>query len=232
MTDTFAERLRTVREAVARAALDAGRAADAVRLLAVSKTFPVEVLQEAYRSGVRAFGENKIQELEVKKPRLPGDVEWHFIGHLQSNKAARAVELADWIHSVDSVKLLTRLDRLAGERGRRPVILLEVNSGEAEKSGVDYDELPELAAAAAAAENLDWRGLMTMAPLCGDPAVWSRAFERLREARDELERRLGVRLPELSMGMSGDFPEAVAAGATIVRIGSALFGGRDYQKKM
>lgn len=228
MTESFAQRLQAVREEIARVALAAGRSPESVRLLAVSKTFPAAAVREAYAAGLRCFGENKIQELELKRPQLPGDIEWHFIGHLQSNKAARAVELADWIHSVDSLKLLSRLDRLAGERNRRPVILIEVNSGETEKSGVDYAALPELAAAAANAEHLDWRGLMTMAPLSADPAVWRRAFERLRSTRDELECRLGVKLPELSMGMSGDFPAAVAAGATLVRIGSALFGSRIY----
>ena len=229
MDEPFEQRLQAVREAIARAAAGAGRAPESVRLLAVGKTFPAAVVRTAYDAGLRRFGENKIQELELKKPQLPADIEWHFIGHLQSNKAARAVELADWIHSVDSLKLLNRLDRLAGECGRRPVILLEVNSGEAEKSGVDYADLPELAAAAARAEHLDWRGLMTMAPLCDDPAVWRRAFEKLRDARDGLEATLAVKLPELSMGMSGDFPTAIACGSTMVRIGSALFGRRSYE---
>jgi pyridoxal phosphate enzyme (YggS family) len=199
-----------------------------VKILAVSKTFPVEAIREAYSCGVRMFGENKIQELAVKVAQLPDDVEWHFIGHLQSNKAAKAVELADWIHSVDSLKLLQKLDRCAGEQHKRPVILLEVNSGEEAKSGISYDELFDLARAAAAAENLDFRGLMTMAPLCDDPAVWQKAFENLASARDELEKALQITLPELSMGMTGDFKEAIAAGSTIVRIGSRLFGNRCY----
>jgi len=204
------------------------RPANAVKILAVSKTFPVEAIREAYSCGVRMFGENKIQELAVKVAQLPDDIEWHFIGHLQSNKAAKAVELADWIHSVDSLKLLNKLDRCAGEQQKRLNILLEVNSGEEAKSGVSYDELPELARAAAAAENLDFRGLMTMAPLCDDPAVWQKSFEKLASARDELEKSLQITLPELSMGMTGDFKEAIAAGSTIVRIGSRLFGKRCY----
>ena len=124
--DSFAERLAGVRARVERAAREAGRAPETVRVLAVSKTFPAEAIREAYRAGARCFGENKIQELEAKKPLLPADIEWHFIGHLQSNKAAKAVELADWIHSVDSLKLLHKLDRVAGDLGRKPVILLEV----------------------------------------------------------------------------------------------------------
>ena len=175
------------------------------------------------------FGENKIQELAEKAAILPQDIQWHFIGHLHSNKAAKAVELASWIHSVDSLKLLNKLDHLAGEMGKKPVILLEVNSGEAAKSGIDYGQLRELAAAAAEAENLQWRGLMTMAPLCDDPAVWRNAFAKLRTSRDELAEELNIQLPELSMGMSGDFAEAVAEGSTLIRIGSSLFGKRNYQ---
>ena len=205
------------------------RPGDAVKILAVSKTFPLEAIREAYDCNVRMFGENKIQELADKVANLPKDIEWHFIGHLQSNKAAKAVELAHWIHSVDSLKLLNKLDRCAREQNKRPVILLEVNSGEAAKSGVSYEELPELARAAANAENLDFRGLMTMAPLCDDPAVWLNAFKKLAAARDELEKSLQISLPELSMGMTGDFTQAVAAGSSMIRIGSRLFGNRIYK---
>ena len=205
------------------------RPGDAVKILAVSKTFPLEAIREAYDCNVRMFGENKIQELADKVADLPKDIEWHFIGHLQSNKAAKAVELAHWIHSVDSLKLLNKLDRCAREQNKRPVILLEVNSGEAAKSGVSYEELPELARAAANAENLDFRGLMTMAPLCDDPAVWLNAFKKLAAARDELEKSLQISLPELSMGMTGDFTQAIAAGSSMIRIGSRLFGNRIYK---
>ena len=205
------------------------RPGNAVKILAVSKTFPLEAIREAYDCNVRMFGENKIQELADKVANLPKDIEWHFIGHLQSNKAAKAVELAHWIHSVDSLKLLNKLDRCAREQNKRPVILLEVNSGEAAKSGVSYEELPELARAAANAENLDFRGLMTMAPLCDDPAVWLNAFKKLAAARDELEKSLQISLPELSMGMTGDFTQAVAAGSSMIRIGSRLFGNRIYK---
>lgn len=207
------------------------RCGEKVKVLAVSKTFPAEAIQEAYACGVRMFGENKIQELAVKAEALPKDIRWHFIGHLQSNKAAKAVQYADWIHSVDSIKLLNKLDRCAAEQGKCPCILLEVNSGEAAKSGVDYDGLAELAEAALKAENLKFCGLMTMAPLCDDPAVWQQAFARLRIARDGLEKRFNCTLPELSMGMTGDMAQAVAEGATIVRIGSRLFGNRDYSQK-
>ena len=224
----FQEAYDSLQQDVLQAMQKANRS-DAVQILAVSKTFPVEAIQEAYDCNVRDFGENKIQELAAKVQQLPNDIIWHFIGHLQSNKAAKAVELAHWIHSVDSLKLLQKLDRCAAEQNKRPVILLEVNSGEEAKSGVSYEELPVLAEAAKNAANLDFRGLMTMAPLCDDPAVWQQAFAKLKTARDELEKSLQISLPELSMGMTGDFPQAIAEGATVIRIGSRLFGNRFYQ---
>ncbi|MBE6367433.1 MAG: YggS family pyridoxal phosphate-dependent enzyme [Lentisphaerae bacterium] len=225
---TFAEEYQKLQNEVRELLTNLGRPADSVKILAVSKTFPASAIREAYDCGVRMFGENKIQELSVKAESLPADIEWHFIGHLQSNKAAKAVQYAQWIHSVDSVKLLQKLDRIAGELNKKPHILLEVNSGEAAKSGVDYDQIDELARAAAAAENLQWSGLMTMAPLCDDPAVWKAAFERLAQTRDRLEQTWQRKLPELSMGMTGDFAEAIQAGSTLIRIGSRLFGNRNY----
>lgn len=226
--NSFAERYALLQQDVQQICRQCNRNENDVRILAVSKTFPVEAIIEAYSCGVRMFGENKIQELAAKASQLPEDIQWHFIGHLQSNKAAKAVELAHWIHSVDSLKLLNKLDRCAGEQHKRPVILLEVNSGEDAKSGVSYDELPELAKAAKDAVNLDFRGLMTMAPLCDDPAVWRNAFAKLQAARNELEKSLGISLPELSMGMTGDLAEAVREGSTMLRIGSRLFGNRVY----
>lgn len=226
----FSERYEQLQQALTEVLQGCGRPADGAKVLAVSKTFPNEAILEAYACGVRSFGENKVQELSAKAESLPADIEWHFIGHLQSNKAAKAVQYASWIHSVDSLKLLYKLDRAAGDMQKKVNILLEVNSGEAAKSGVSYAELPALAEAAKNAENLCWQGLMTMAPLSDDPKVWSEAFEKLRRTRDELEKTFAVTLPELSMGMSGDYPQAVQAGATIVRIGSALFGYRNYQQ--
>ena len=204
------------------------RPGDAVKILAVSKTFPLEAIREAYNCNVRMFGENKIQELSGKVEQMPDDVEWHFIGHLQSNKAAKAVELAHWIHSVDSLKLLNKLERAAAEQGKCPKILIEVNSGEEAKSGVSYDELKALVEAASKCEHLELKGLMTMAPLCDDPARWQEAFGRLRASRDQLQAELQIDLPELSMGMTGDFPQAIAENSTLLRIGSRLFGNRNY----
>ena len=227
---TFPEEYHALEQELAAVLKACNRPADAVKILAVSKTFPAEAIQEAYACGVRCFGENKVQELSEKAQNLPDDIEWHFIGHLQSNKAAKAVQYAAWIHSVDSLKLLNKLDRAAGELGKKPVILLEVNSGEASKSGVDYNDLPALAEAAAQAEHLQFKGLMTMAPLTDDRNEWIKAFQKLAAARDELEKSLNITLPELSMGMSGDFAEAVQCNSTIIRIGSRLFGNRNYDK--
>ena len=225
---SFAEEYALLQSELQNILQKSSRKSDAVKILAVSKTFPAAAVQEAYDSGVRCFGENKVQELSEKAEMLPEDIQWHFIGHLQSNKAAKAVQYASWIHSVDSLKLLNKLDRIAGEMNKKPFILLEVNSGEESKSGVSYADLPELAKAAAAAENLHFAGLMTMAPLTDDRNEWLKAFARLAGTRDELEKSLSIKLPELSMGMSGDFAEAVACGATIIRIGSRLFGNRNY----
>ena len=224
----FATRLREIKSAVAAACRDAGRDPGEVRLLAVSKTFPAALAEGFYNAGQRMFGENKVQELRSKSALLPRDSQWHLIGHLQSNKVAAALECADRIDSVDSEKLLLRIDRIAGERGLCPRILLEVNLGdEAGKTGASWDELPGLARCAAACRNCRWEGLMGMAPAADGETV-RRCFMRLNAAAAELRKSFSLPLPELSMGMSGDFPIAVACGATMVRIGTALFGEREY----
>ncbi len=228
MGRSVADNLLEVRDSLAEAALAAGRDPASVRLLAVSKTFPASDVLEAYAAGQRLFGENRVQELEVKAPALPKDIEWHLIGHLQSNKAAKAVALASWIHSIDSERLLERAGRIAAESGARPGVLLEVNvSGEESKFGArDLDAALRLAEKAAGTASLRFAGLMAMAPLDADEALRRRVFSGLRELRDRMERELSIKLPELSMGMSLDFKEAVMEGSTIVRIGTAIFGGR------
>lgn len=221
------ERYHEVRALIDAAAREAHRDPAEVRLLAVSKTFPPEAVRELYDAGVRLFGENRIPELEAKAAALPGDIEWHFIGRLQSNKARKAVRLAKMIHSVDSAELLDRLDRVAGEEGVRPQILLEVNvSGEGTKAGVSPAELELFARRAAACEHLDFRGFMTMAPFDADPVRIAAIFEMLQLLRNELEHKLDRKLPELSMGMSGDFEIAARHGSTIVRVGTRIFGVR------
>ena len=224
------DQLLEVKKKIADAALAANRKPEDVKLIAVSKTFPVEDIVEAYNEGHRFFGENKTQELEIKNPVLASDVEWHMIGHLQSNKAVKAVMYADYIHSVDSVKLLRRLDRLAGDMQRCPKILLEVNvSGERSKNGLNPQDIYEIAEEAANLKNLKFTGLMTMAPFDADENELHSVFGSLRKLRDELNKTLKLNLTELSMGMSGDFEIAIAEGATMVRVGTAIFGRRTYQ---
>ena len=224
---TIGQRLAATRARVAEAAASGGRAPDSVRVVAVSKTVEAPAIREAYGSGQRAFGENRVQELARKAGILPGDCEWHLIGHLQGNKARLAVQSADWIHSVDSVDLLCRLDRIAGEEGRRPRVLLQVNvTGEASKSGLALPEVPLAVESAVGCAHLDCRGLMTMAEFAAEETALRAAFAALRDLRDRMAERFGVALPELSMGMSGDFEAAIAEGATMVRIGTAIFGAR------
>lgn len=196
------------------------------RLIAVSKTFPAECVQEAYNAGQRAFGENRVQELNEKAPLLPRDIEWHLIGHLQANKARHALEYASWIHSIDSEALLRRVDRIATEMGKNPRLLLEVNVGREEsKFGLMPEEV------CGVLQNFPCPrvcGLMTVAPAEASPEELHRIFAQLRELKEEASRASGLALTELSMGMSGDFEIAIAEGATMVRVGSAIFGHRDY----
>ena len=224
----LSDQLANVLNAVNETAAAAGREPGEVRLLAVSKTFPASDVLEAYHAGQKEFGENRVQELEQKVPALPEDIVWHLIGHLQSNKAAKAAELADWVHSVDSVKLVNKLSDAAQKAGKTLKILLEVNvSGEESKYGIrTKEELFQVADAAVSAPAIEWKGLMTMAPADAKGEELNAVFSGLRQMRDELEQKYSVKLPELSMGMSGDYPAAIAEGATIVRIGTAIFGGR------
>jgi len=230
MPATLRDNLNAVRERIARAEELAGRPAGSVRLLAVSKTFPADDVAEALRCGQRDFGENRVQELEQKAPLFSAEngPVWHLIGHLQTNKAAKAAALADWIHSADSVRILEKLDRTA-ERDIR--LLLELNmSGEEAKTGMTggYDALRKLVEAALSSDHLKLQGLMTMAALDADEKTARTTFAALRDMRDRAEREYSIRLPELSMGMSADFEYAIREGSTIVRIGTAIFGGRNY----
>lgn len=224
------EKLAEVRANIAEAAKNARRDAASVRLLAVSKTFPADDVLEALAAGQIEFGENRVQELETKVPVCGPETVWHLIGHLQTNKAEKAVGLAEYIHSVDSVKLLNRINAAAEKHGKRQKLLLEVNvSGEESKFGLSgYDAVRETAEHALSLANVQLLGLMTMAPLDAPDSVLHATFGGLREFRDRLEREFSIRLPELSMGMSHDYPIAIAEGATIVRIGTAIFGGRNY----
>lgn len=219
---------------MSRAAMRADRPPEDIRLVAVSKTFGVEAVKEAADLGLRVFGENRIQEAQGKIAGFQEilqkegylNVEWHMIGHLQKNKAKYAVRLFDLIHTVDSIELAEELNRHALKEGKVQRVLVQVKLSEEEtKHGVEAEGLQALLRQIAALENLKLEGLMTMPPFFDDPERARPYFKRLRQLRDEAETS-ALRLPELSMGMSGDFETAILEGATLVRIGTALFGGR------
>jgi pyridoxal phosphate enzyme (YggS family) len=223
----IAENLAAVRERIGAACERAGRPASEVRLVAASKTVEPARLAQAVAAGQTLFGENYVQEARRKVEALPGAT-WHLIGHLQSNKAAQAVGLFDLIHSVDSGHLAAALDRRAGVLGKRQGVLIEVNlAGEASKTGVAEAEAAELVQLAASLPHLDLLGLMTMPPFFDEPERARPYFARLRELRERLREVTGLPLPELSMGMSGDYEVAIEEGATLVRVGTAVFGRRD-----
>jgi PLP dependent protein len=246
MTQTsIRESLLRIQERIANAASRSGRRAEDITLIGVSKTQPAIAIHEAYQAGVRHFGENRVQEWEVKRVGTNNlDATWHLIGHLQSNKAAKAAKLFHTVDSVDDFALAQKLDRTRAEANltAKLRVLLEVRVAQEEtKSGVEIEALPELAQKVAALPHLDLAGLMCIPPFFApvgagfspsQPGTVSPAdavrpyFRRLRELRDEMKTRLGLPLPVLSMGMSHDFEVAIEEGATEVRVGTALFGGR------
>lgn len=211
-----------------RAAERAARTVDEITLVAVSKTFPAEAIQAAYEVGLRHFGENRVQEFEGKQPKLAGlDAVWHFIGHLQRNKARRAVQLFHRVDGVDNAALVNAMQAEAAALEKRLPILIEVRlSDEPTKTGVGEAELQALAASVVASSNLKLRGLMGVPPFFEDAERTRPYFRRLREMRDVLSARMGFPLPVLSMGMSHDVEVAIEEGATEVRVGTALFGER------
>ncbi len=224
---TFAERARTVLDRMAAACVSCGRSPAEVRLLPVTKFHPAAAAIQVARFGLPAVGENRVQEARDKRPLVDPGLRWELIGHLQSNKAKLAVQVFDRIQTVDSVKLAQFLDRASGELGKMLPILLQINAGDdPNKEGADVADSGQLLEAALACPNLVVEGLMTIAPLDSNPAVAEHCFVRLRETRDDLSARFGVKLPELSMGMSGDLEAAIRAGSTLVRVGTALFGER------
>jgi PLP dependent protein len=217
-----------VREQMARAAKRAGRHPEEITLVAVSKTFPAEAIRAAFEAGLRHFGENRVQEWESKRPLLADlKATWHLIGHLQSNKARRAATLFDRVDSADSVAVAQKLDAAAAAEGKRSQVLIEVHLGdEATKSGAAETDLPALAEGITALKNIKLSGLMAIPPFFEDAERARPYFQKLRELRDDLCRRLGFVLPTLSMGMSHDFEIAIEEGATEIRVGSAIFGAR------
>lgn len=231
-TAAIATNIERIRERIAKAAKRSGRRADEITLIAVSKTFPAEAISEAYAAGLRQFGENRIQEWEAKSAALADlQATWHFIGHLQSNKARRAAHLFDRVDSVDSAGLARKLAAAAGEEGKRLAVLIEAHlSHETTKSGASESDLLPLAEAVIALPQLELRGLMTVPPYFDDPEQARPFFRKLRELREGLGTKIGSPLPVLSMGMSHDFEVAIEEGATEIRVGSAIFGSRTVQE--
>lgn len=225
----IARRLAEIKDRIAAAARRAGRDPEAVRLVAVSKTVGLEALREAVAAGQRLFGENYLQEAQGKIAALGPEAEWHFIGHLQSNKAKAAVGRFALIHSLDRLSLAEALEKAAARRGTVQEVLVQVNlAGEASKSGVAPEAAAGLLQALRHFPHLRVVGLMTLPPFFPDPEAVRPYFRALRELRDQLVARdlADTGLPELSMGMSGDFEVAVEEGATLIRVGTALFGPR------
>lgn len=224
---TLAERLHTIRGRIDAAARRAGRDPASIELLAVSKTQPVEALSEAINAGQLLFGENRVQELLAKQPLLPSKVRWHLIGHLQSNKVRKILPLVEAIHSIDSLDLARDVNRIASELGLRPKAYLEVNVGnESTKHGFAAAAIADQLAPLREFDHLDIQGLMCIPPFDPEPEQSRRYFVMLRELRDQLQQAGGPPLPRLSMGMSHDFEVAIEEGATIVRVGTAIFGSR------
>jgi pyridoxal phosphate enzyme (YggS family) len=229
-TTSIRENLLRVQERIFAAARQAGRGGEEITLIGVSKTHPADAIRAAYEAGLRHFGENRVQEWEGKQSGTQDlSATWHLIGHLQSNKAARAAKLFHTVDSVDDFALARRLDRARSETGasRKLRVLIEVHIAKEEtKTGAGAEELPELAAKIAALPMLEFAGLMCIPPFAEDAEEARPHFRRLRELRDDLAKELGRALPVLSMGMSHDFEVAVEEGATEVRVGTALFGTR------
>ncbi len=230
LASRISENLNAVTARIATSAAAAGRATTDIRLVAVTKTFGPDHVEAAVAAGLLDLGENKVQEALLKQKATASlEATWHLIGHLQSNKVRKAAQAFDWIHSVDSVDLLRRLDRAAIECGRSPQLLIQVDlAGEATKQGAEETEVRRIIDAAATCQAVEVRGLMVLPPWSENPEATRPYFRRLRQLRDELrgaepER---VRFDQLSMGMSHDFEVAIEEGATMVRVGTALFGAR------
>jgi len=225
------QRLDTVRETIAECARRSGRSANELTLIAVSKTHPAELIREAIAAGMADFGENRVPEAEGKIPEVGRDkARWHLIGHLQSNKARRAVELFDVIHSLDSKALASRLDRICLDLDRQELpVLIQVDLGlEPTKTGAVEKDLPDIIEAVKASERLSLIGLMTLPPFFSDAEKARPFFRRLREMRDEIRKQgaFGDGCGELSMGMTHDYEVAIEESATMLRIGTAIFGER------
>ena len=226
------ENIEKIREIIKKSAEKVGRKSEDIILLGASKTQPVEKIIEAYKAGLKYFGENKVQEgikkIEQLKPLYP-DIHWHFIGGLQTNKAKYAVRYYELIHSLDRKSLADEIDKRAKKIGKIQECLIEVNIGDEEsKYGVKIEDLEELYEYCLSKENIKIKGLMCIPPYSEDKEQSRKYFAKLRELKEKLEEKYRIKLPHLSMGMSDDFDVAIEEGATIVRVGSAIFGERKY----
>ncbi len=229
---TIAENLERVRAQIADAAQKSGRQIDDVDLIAVSKTHEAEKVRAAVEMGQTLFGESKVQEARAKIPLLPSSLRWHFVGHLQKNKIRHALPLFELFHGIDDVDLARQMDRVAQEDGMHPRILLEVNvAGEGSKFGFKPETLRHEMESLLALPRLTIEGLMCIPPLAEEPEHSRKFFVDLRELRDTLEKEFAMKMPQLSMGMTNDYPIAVEEGATMVRVGTAIFGERVRPKR-
>src|SRR5438094_7293759 len=230
--NSIAENLERVREQIAQAAARAGRVAEEIELVAIAKTHPAEKVREAIETGQTLFGESRVQEARAKIPELPSNLRWHFVGHLQKNKIRHALPLFEMIHSVDSLVLAKEINRIAEEEGLHPRVLLGVNvAGEGSKFGFKPETLRAEMELLLALPRLTIEGLMTIPPLAGEAEASRKFFVQLRDLRDAFEKQFDVTLPHLSMGMTNDIPVGVEEGATLVRVGTAIFGERMRPKR-
>jgi pyridoxal phosphate enzyme (YggS family) len=227
-----AENLERVCEQITQAATKATRAVDEIELVAITKTHPAEKVREAVEAGHTLFGESRVQEARVKIPELPSNLRWHFVGHLQKNKIRHALPLFELFHGVDSPALAQEMGRIAAGEGMHPRVLLEINvGGEGSKFGFAAQTLRAQMEQLLALPRLSIEGLMCIPPLAEEAEASRKFFVQLRELRDSLEKEFDVKLPHLSMGMTNDFRIAVEEGATLVRVGTAIFGERPKRQK-
>ena len=229
---SIAENLEPVRAQIAEAATKAGRSMDDVDLVAISKTHEAEKVREAIEAGQSLFGESRVQEARVKIPELPSNIRWHFVGHLQKNKIRHALPLFELIHSVDSLALAQDINRIAEEEGLHPRVLLEANvAGEGSKFGFRPEKIFSEMESLLELPRLSILGLMTIPPIAEEAEASRKYFVGLRELRDRLQTEFKVDLAQLSMGMTQDYAVAVEEGATLVRVGTAIFGERSKPKR-
>jgi len=229
---SITENLERVREQIAQAAAKVGRAPGEVELVAITKTHAAEKVHEAIQAGQTLFGESRVQEARAKIPELPSAIRWHFVGHLQKNKIRHALPLFEMIHSVDSLALAQEVNRIAEEEGMHPRVLLETNvAGEGSKFGFSPDKLREQMEELLVLPRLSIEGLMTIPPLAEEAEASRTYFGELRQLRDALNKEFNLNLPQLSMGMTQDYAVAIEEGATLVRVGTAIFGERSKPRR-